>query len=251
MIMHFPDVEERPLSNPPLAEVICQIRFQPILTIAYQPPTDFQGKVRRWFPTFTRQDSIQLQPGISPAMTSGAIPTEYQFTSADQLKYIGLGANYIALSTKKYLGWKSFLKDFQLAVDTLFGVYDSISVTRIGLRYINVLKPENAHLNTVAEIAHLLTDEIRAGFMLGAPELPRRAASFVQFEQEDQQNLSLRFAMESDPIGISMDYDCFSEFSEAQDMSATDIVTHIGPYHELVYRAFRWSLKETSIDRFA
>lgn len=50
MAINFPHKDEIPLSSPPLIEVVCQVRFPPILQIAKEVPSEFQEGVRHRFP---------------------------------------------------------------------------------------------------------------------------------------------------------------------------------------------------------
>ena len=46
----FPSSEDVRLKNAPLAEVICQVRFPPVLRIGSEQPADFQERIRGRFP---------------------------------------------------------------------------------------------------------------------------------------------------------------------------------------------------------
>ena len=58
----FPPVEEVQLRRSPLREVICQVRFPPLLRIVNGYPVDFQERIRQHFPELGTEHA-----GPSPA----------------------------------------------------------------------------------------------------------------------------------------------------------------------------------------
>ena len=61
MILNFPEKQEIKLKTAPLDEVICQVKFSPILSIAKELPTDFQEAIRNRFPGFEIQQGVVSQ----------------------------------------------------------------------------------------------------------------------------------------------------------------------------------------------
>jgi len=52
--MPFPDSKRAFYGKNPLEEVVCQLRFPPILRIEVETPAVFQDKVRQVFPLYKR-----------------------------------------------------------------------------------------------------------------------------------------------------------------------------------------------------
>ncbi|MGD1007903.1 MAG: TIGR04255 family protein, partial [Ignavibacteriaceae bacterium] len=50
-----------------------------------------------------------------------------------------LNRTYISLATSKYERWENFVQTLQLLLDALFEIYSPAFITRISLRYINII----------------------------------------------------------------------------------------------------------------
>jgi uncharacterized protein (TIGR04255 family) len=56
--MPFPEIERIVYRNNPLTEVVCQLRFPPILSIESELPVKFQDAIREMYPSF--QEKVEL-----------------------------------------------------------------------------------------------------------------------------------------------------------------------------------------------
>lgn len=127
-----------------LVEVICQLRFAPILSIDSREPADFQEAIRSMFPRYAVHKE-QLPPKLVGAGTPGAKlePTSpinnYCFVSADGRWKLNLTKNFIALSTVAYPGWEGFAGQFDLPLAEFIRIYQPAFFERIGLRYLNAV----------------------------------------------------------------------------------------------------------------
>lgn len=125
-----------------LVEVICQLRFSPILSIDSKEPADFQEAIRSMFPRYAVRKE-QLPPKLTGAGTPGAkleAPTpinNYYFVSADGRWKLNLTKNFISLSTVAYPGWEKFAGHFDLPLAEFIRIYQPAFFERIGLRYLN------------------------------------------------------------------------------------------------------------------
>src|SRR5712692_4167621 len=144
----------------PLDEVICQIKFPPVLRIESEPPAQFQDSVRRDYPLF--QEASPAFPnflgrGIPPDVGKLinfeiSIPMAgrvYQFISADEKWKVGLTREFIALSTSSYVRWEEFRTKLDQAMSTLINHYSPSFFVRIGLRYRDVIKRSALELGDV------------------------------------------------------------------------------------------------------
>ncbi len=148
--MPLPETERILYENNPLQEVICQIRFSPILKIDAEIPADFQEQIRRQFPNYTETSNIKLE--ISPDI-EGEVPTEilrqvlkstpgknHEFLSEDGSWKVNLARTFFSLSTGSYSRWEDFRDAFSLPFNALLTTYKIEHSTRIGLRYIDVIR---------------------------------------------------------------------------------------------------------------
>lgn len=127
----------------PLADVICQLRFPEILTIAANPPVEFQEAIRAEFPQFLRR---QEAPAPKLTGTPGNLSLQnqpatinYQFTSADGVWRVNLTSRFISLACSKYTRWEDFAAHMDKPLAAFIQIYKPAYFERIGLRYLNFI----------------------------------------------------------------------------------------------------------------
>ena len=149
--MPFPDSPRVVYGKNPLHQVICQLRFPPILRIDSEIPAEYQEKIRQEYPIFQQQP---LQPeGLPPEEILRTIPpgikealfhsskTAYDFISEDELWTVRLTRDFLALTCRRYERWEQFQQHLTLPLETLLETYKPSFFSRIGLRYQNVIRP--------------------------------------------------------------------------------------------------------------
>jgi uncharacterized protein (TIGR04255 family) len=146
--MPFPAVQRVVYARKPLVEVICQLRFSPILIIDSETPARFQESIRHIFPNFSESTEIQQEilPNMNFPISSGIMnqPSRistnkiYSFTSGDNNWTLNLTRTFLALSSKSYHRWEDFFDKFKKPIEALQEIYKVVFYTRIGLRYIDV-----------------------------------------------------------------------------------------------------------------
>jgi uncharacterized protein (TIGR04255 family) len=167
----------------PLKEVVCQLRFPPILRIQTSAPDEFQEVIRKKFPNYDQQleAPIALPPGSPQDLQELAKhirPAEskrlHLFGSADEAITITLAQDSIALKTIAYPRWEQFREILSFAFDAFVQVYDPAFCSRIGLRYIDVVIRSELGLTDVP------WSELIAGHIAGELSDERVAPSIVQ-----------------------------------------------------------------------
>lgn len=124
----------------PLAVVVTQVRFHPILKVEAKVP-DFQDAVRGHFPTFGTQMTKQVNVVIGEGIEVRDERVFLFSTPADDMT-ISLGVNSIALEAKRYTHHADLLAKVDVALKALEEVYKPIAPTRLGLRYVNAIKKD-------------------------------------------------------------------------------------------------------------
>lgn len=124
-----------------LSEVICQFYFPEILSIASNPPADFQEAIRDQYPRFQRRMEI---PAPKLVGKPGQFRLENQpgnincqFASADDLWRVNLTTRFISLSCAKYTCWEDFAAHLDKPLAAFIQTYRPAYFQRVGLRYIN------------------------------------------------------------------------------------------------------------------
>lgn len=149
--MPFPNIDRVIYRSTPLDNVICQLRFPPILSIDAEAPAKFQDKIRSKFPIYDESIEYQSefsQPMINPIAPGGIInpvgnvtsTKNHAFISADEKWKINLTRTFITISTQKYKKWEEFISNFEGPIKALQEVYSPPFYTRIGLRYLDLFK---------------------------------------------------------------------------------------------------------------
>jgi uncharacterized protein (TIGR04255 family) len=132
-----------------LAEVLCQLRFPPILRIDTGPPAAFQERVRQQYPLYSegiRREIVLPQlpklitQRLGEELGSPKIRKSYDFHSADSEWTVGLTRDFLALSTQRYERWEHFREHLQVPLRSLLEEYAPPFFTRIGLRYQHIIR---------------------------------------------------------------------------------------------------------------
>jgi uncharacterized protein (TIGR04255 family) len=146
--MAFPDAPRVHYELNPLDEVVCQLRFPPILRIESEVPSEFQERIRANFPYYESKPALKLPPGL-PAHLAASLARElpigqgrstHEFTSADRYWTLSLTRQFLALTCRRYERWERFQDRLRRPLEALLELYEPPFYTRIGLRYRDVIR---------------------------------------------------------------------------------------------------------------
>ena len=174
--MPFPDSQRIIYAQNPLDEVICQLRFPPILKIETEVPAAFQEALRKEYPLFQQQKAALQAPALPEQisqMLASLIPQPaakaYEFSSADERWKVTLSRDFLALTCSRYERWEDFKAHLATAEEALLNLYAPAFFVRIGLRYRNVILRSKLGLKDASwrellqpQVAGLLNSEIAA-----------------------------------------------------------------------------------------
>jgi len=154
--MPFPPTPRILYHKNPLDQVICQLRFPPILRIEASIPAAFQDAIRDAFSGFAETSEIKLEV---PPEVSDQVPPEilrqlvrlpsakhYEFASEDGKWKVNLTRAFLSLSTADYQRWEFFKEKLVAPLAALTDVYSPQHFIRIGLRYIDVIRRSKLNL---------------------------------------------------------------------------------------------------------
>jgi uncharacterized protein (TIGR04255 family) len=156
--MVFPDAPRVIYRKNPLDRVICQLRFPPILRIETEVPAQFQERIRKDFPDFKEKEELilpqKMRQELPVELVGRIIPSEtknYEFLSEseDGIWKVNLTRTFVALTTTKYRRWEEFRERLQNPLNALIEIYEPAHFSRIGLRYIDIIKRSELHLDDV------------------------------------------------------------------------------------------------------
>jgi uncharacterized protein (TIGR04255 family) len=155
--MVLPESNRVVFSRNPLAEVTVQLRFPPILRIESEAPAHFQEAIRTAYPLYRKVRSSQLPPDL-PApvrnliqgMGAAAGPIQHLFETQDRTLVVSLSCEALSFKTTGYSRWEAFLEQLDALRSTLEQVYRPASYSRVGLRYVNIVRRSILGLQNVS-----------------------------------------------------------------------------------------------------
>jgi len=250
--LQFPEVQDIPLGSSPLAEVVFQIRFDPILRIANQQPADFHELIRGTFPKFDQESPVVLQfpnDGSRPAPVSVDIaPQLFRFLSRDKATAVSISTDFLAVSTLSYESWDQFSAIIKMALDAFVSTYSHVDLTRVGLRYVNNLVPKQLGLRDLTETTEVLNQALTAVAQEGPWD---HVAGFgVQLDLGDGPGRTLairygtRYSEDEESLVLDLDY------YQIGEIETHGLVEQLADFHEKIYQAFRWSIRPDRITVF-
>jgi uncharacterized protein (TIGR04255 family) len=250
MSLNFPQKPEVRLGRSPLDEVICQVKFPPILRITREPPIEFQEAIRERFPGLEAEQGVKVkfpEIGESGKPVVESSPKLYRFIASDQKSNVALAPDFFALSTKKYTHWSDFLGDLNYVSSAVIGSYQPSYATRIGLRFINRFTRKNTNSKTLEEILSLFREELTCLIRAEVWQEPKEMISQILLKDR-KANLTIRTGLgrERNESFFLLDFDYYEE----GQISLEDLNRRLDGYHSRIHDAFRWCLLDESLGKF-
>jgi uncharacterized protein (TIGR04255 family) len=251
--MPFPEVPKIIYDKNPLDLVICQLRFPPILKIDTEIPASFQDLVRKEFPNFkeTTEVAIEFPPGQSTQIPLDVLrqmlPSNknYEFSSEDEVWKINLTRTFMALSTKDYRRWREFKEKLEIPFKALCKSYSSDYLSRVGLRYIDVIRRSKLGLDDIH------WKDLLSPYIAG-PLNSTDVGPFVKnFESKYEINLDtsglvrittkfVELKEENNEICFMIDMDIYNQ----EKINIASAMTLLDSFNLRAHRFFRWCIAD-------
>jgi uncharacterized protein (TIGR04255 family) len=250
--MPFPDSARLIYRRNPLSEVICQVRFPPILRIEAEPPAPFQERVRAGYPLF-RELQPDLPSGNVPPEIAGIVKamlpnraraTAYEFASEDGAWSITLSRDALALKTAAYRRWEEFREHLEGLLAGLTELYRPAFFSRVGLRYVDVIQRSKLGLAN-QPWSELLKSPIAGEF--AAPELAgqiEHAARELRVKLAGEGSVMIRHGI---AVEESSDEQCFiidSDFFVERRLEPQHALGLFNDFNRKSGRLFRWCIQD-------
>jgi len=244
----FPAVTRVLYRKPPLLQVICQIRFPPILRIEGQPPAEFQDRIRHVFPLLERPVNPllpQLPAQIVQALGPQLGMSGWHFLTENRSATIMLSQESMSFVTGSYVRWEEFKATFSPSLHALLEIYKPPYFAQMGLRYQDMIQREKIGLSGVSwakllgislvgELAHEgLEKNLEDARRMLRVRLPT-PGNFMILQH------GLAKTIGSNEVGYLIDLD----FSAIRHIEVTHAESVLDDLHRDVGRAFRWCISD-------
>ncbi|MGB3494681.1 MAG: TIGR04255 family protein [Elainellaceae cyanobacterium] len=250
--MKLPESERVIYKHNPLVEVVCQLRFPPILKISHQEPVELQDAIRSKYPLF-ETSRTQIPSQISQVVQQLGLPLQsdvaYTFKSEDQRWSLSLTKDFIALTTSSYGRYEHFKQRLEESLEIFEDIYKPSFYTRIGLRYQDLI------IRSKLGIEDKNWSELIAKHIASELHEPRFSSSI----QTIMKNLVLSIEMgqinlnhglvnvkeaqnDSSEIAYLFDADFYTE---QRIEGNRDVWNLLNQFNQSAGRLFRWSITDT------
>ncbi len=155
---HIPEV---PLPQAPLAAVVAQVRFAPILAIGQSRASEavaaFQEELRSTYPHLTAEDTHQINMTSPSQIDVGHSRIWRLADSANRPSAwrVSLAQDFVSLETRQYHSRRDFLDRLRAVINATATNFSPTDSTRFGLRYIDQLTGTAA-----SKVADLVVPEV-------------------------------------------------------------------------------------------
>lgn len=262
-LLHLPEVTHEIYERSPLELVICQVRFAPVIKIADEAfVARFQDAIREQYPLLETHKRVEIVGELgADGPTIQQRGRVWRFVDQEDNWAVALADDFLVLETRAYEYFDDFLRRFREVLEVLFEYIRPTVLVRLGLRYINEIRPGRQEWHSIirsdllgvtgvepfaSHVAYSLQEftlrfpsgegiTVRHGIIpTGSVVVPRRGR-----EQP------------AEPFYL-LDYDAFIELGEPGGYSADSadpdmidmICERVAMFNQLIYRIFRWSITD-------
>lgn len=242
-MLRLPAYEEIRFRTPPLRHVLCQIKYPTILALASGTGpllVAFQEAIRERYPFLQQLQQISIALGPESALPRAQ--NAWQFADAERRWTVALAPDALTLETENYSSFDDLAEQASVVLSALVENVHPGFYTRLGLRYINEIRLEDAN---VAIWRTLLREPWRAIFDAGiVDDGVIHWLQNLRLQVEDGVfNINVGFAQPEDPPRVIIDLDRYDE-SQAPLGAADTILARLNAWHEQIHSLFRWSISD-------
>ncbi|NOY25531.1 MAG: TIGR04255 family protein [Oligoflexia bacterium] len=253
--MPFPDTPRICYQKNPLDEVICQLRFPRALRAETDVPVAFQESIRELFPAYSERAVVGSVPGMPAELAKlmgvsgqkGAAKREHVFTSEDGKMVVVVGTGFIALTDYNYSEWSNFAATLEQTAGAFLEEYSIPYFSRVGLRYIDVIRPTVLGIKQGGGWHRLLSrgfaGEI-ADQSIGPSVVGANRNTIVQL-QGCKGRVRIQHGLGEDPGTKDIVYVIDSDFfDDSEHRSLEGALELLGEYNVRAGRLFRWATSD-------
>lgn len=129
------------LASHQLAQVLCQVRFSPVLRIRQDDSViAFQEAIRHTYPRYAKQQGMALLLTPEGVQQQAAPAAQHRFDDSDETFTAILSPDFVALETNKYTDVDDFVGRVVALAEAVGEHFEPEELQRVGLRFINELR---------------------------------------------------------------------------------------------------------------
>jgi uncharacterized protein (TIGR04255 family) len=246
------------LERPQLAQVICQLRFSPVLRIRQDDAIiPFQESLRLEYPRYERRQGVALLITPNGVQEQPVPEPQHRFQDSSETFTAILASDFVALETTRFVDFDDFVGRVIRLAQAVDEEYNPAEITRIGLRFINELRlpSEDSHAEMRRAVSPVLLGA------QGAVELDTSlvgAQQAIELVGEDHRML-VRHGL--NPLGGTtvdivsaarqrpdprpfylLDLDAFTE--QSVPYSVEGVEARLRDFNDMTRSFFAWSIEE-------
>lgn len=246
--MPFPASERVVFGNNPLESVVTQVQFAPVLSIAAEEPAAFQNLIRADYPLYAREDTVELPPELAQVFASVGRPlvsVRHVFRSLDGQRSIFLTRDFLAYEDKSYRRWEEFRGQAERAFRALHEVYHPTFISRVGLRYINVIRQSALGLAPPVPWAELIGPGLIG--LLGQADLRDRVTEVlgivsVKINDVPGGTVRIQYGLREQKPDVEAAYFIDSDFFTLERSDVANALGVLGHFSIKAGNLFRWAV---------
>ena len=221
-----------------LTNVIFRVDYPSILSLAKEPPAAFQRAIQDDYPRASQGKNVELvMTEDQPSSVSES--RSWAFSDMDRQNKVTLTSAFLAFENKGYTHFPDFSPRCVQVLEALREAYRPQVISRIGLRYINVVcLPDGDPFDWSGYISDSLTASVQA--FVDDQDAIAQAESQLHFNKDDHQ-IRLRFGLSNPdfPNTVTrkqflLDFDCFSR----DEVSLEQVMGRLDEFNVEIYRLF-------------
>ncbi|WP_227984529.1 TIGR04255 family protein [Nocardia spumae] len=248
-------VQEVSLDNPPLAQVLVQVRFSQAAQLWDAHDETVRAIVtalRSDYPIFNKQNETSLKIGPAGVAPVQEETTLWQLHSPNKDTMVSFSTTFFALATSNYVSRTKFLERLTSAWQDFSTIVNPIYPERIGVRYINrIADPEK-----IDRIAKLVRSEMVGEITTEIGDVTRQhSIAQASYELGEGESFQARWGLLPPGAAFEASVPPASTQSWILDLDAA-VQTNSGPLTtedleqqvrhltQRTYRYFRWTVKD-------
>ena len=259
-LLGLEDVSHAVYRKSSLVLALCQVRFNPILSIANPASVaPFQLAIQDLYLMTAPPPppiAVQFAPGVPVQVQQPIAGGPWIFTDADDNWRLVLAQDAISLETRVYQSFSDFLERLRHVLTALVQHIQPVVVTRVGLRYINEIRSDDKD-----RLASFISQEL-----LGPLSVSQFQAGAVQSMQElllryeGGYGINIRHGLLPNGTTVQprngeevsrvpfylLDFDAFVELAKPRGvpLDIDTVCEQVRDFNRTNYRLFRWSVTD-------